>query len=629
MKKLLFILFALPFFVQGQVSVYTSPTPTQTYSNLRVGLSEKNGNVISQKSFPLTSFLSSPTIKTSGKIGDIIAKQAIDSAYYFGNSITVGTNGNLQSLYKWSTRVSNALNTNEVNKGILATTMIHLSTGDSCMQDRLALIPTYRSTLRYLFFEYGTNDAINNLDTAVFRSSYNTVITNATSKGWSASKIVLLANTYRGITNAGRDTSFRNIIRSVAAIVGATFVDTYTDIINNGRNANLFSDSVHPNYYGNIVWANSVLNTLPDNHGGSVQVNGYVTANSITVFPFPNQPSNTPLFQILDTAQYTASNLGLLQLRVPYNNATNLGFGKASLGSLTTGANNHGFGYEALKSVSSGSQNTAFGYTTGSLLTTGTANTFIGHQSGHSDTSGGYNTAIGQNALYTNKSGNYNSAIGSGSLQALTTGVNNTAVGVSTLTSITTTGNNTAIGNNALRLNTNANNTAVGVSAGENNVNGQYGVYLGFLAGQNETANYKFYASIGAAYNLLYGDFISHYLVVNASSTPSSNGTTLQVNGGFSTITVSKTAAYTLTGADYTVLGDATSGAFSFTLPSATSTAGRIYIIKKTDASANAITVATSSSQTIDGATTYSLSTQYKRVQLQSDGTTWQIINAN
>jgi hypothetical protein len=63
------------------------------------------------------------------------------------------------------------------------------------------------------------------------------------------------------------------------------------------------------------------------------------------------------------------------------------------------------------------------------------------------------------------------------------------------------------------------------------------------------------------------------------------------------------------------------------TLPTAVGCIGRRYTIKKTDASANAVTIATTSSQTIDGTTTKALSTQYAAYTVQSDGANWQIID--
>ncbi len=63
------------------------------------------------------------------------------------------------------------------------------------------------------------------------------------------------------------------------------------------------------------------------------------------------------------------------------------------------------------------------------------------------------------------------------------------------------------------------------------------------------------------------------------------------------------------------------------TLPTAVNIQGRIYTIKISASGTG--TVATTSSQTIDGSTTYSLSAQYKYVTVQSDNANWQIIANN
>lgn len=63
------------------------------------------------------------------------------------------------------------------------------------------------------------------------------------------------------------------------------------------------------------------------------------------------------------------------------------------------------------------------------------------------------------------------------------------------------------------------------------------------------------------------------------------------------------------------------------TLPTAVGIQGRVYTVKLTASGTG--TVATTSSQTIDGSTTYSLSAQYKYVTVQSDNANWQIIANN
>jgi hypothetical protein len=68
---------------------------------------------------------------------------------------------------------------------------------------------------------------------------------------------------------------------------------------------------------------------------------------------------------------------------------------------------------------------------------------------------------------------------------------------------------------------------------------------------------------------------------------------------------------------------NATSGAFTVNLPSIASATGRIYTFVKTDASANAVTLDGSGSETINGATTYSLPSQFNRVTIQAGASQW------
>ena len=87
-----------------------------------------------------------------------------------------------------------------------------------------------------------------------------------------------------------------------------------------------------------------------------------------------------------------------------------------------------------------------------------------------------------------------------------------------------------------------------------------------------------------------------------------------------------KTSSYTLTSSDGTILADAAAGAITMTLPSAASSIERIFTIKKKDVTANIVTVDADSSELIDGATTYTLGTQYEAIKIQSDGSAWWVI---
>jgi hypothetical protein len=85
----------------------------------------------------------------------------------------------------------------------------------------------------------------------------------------------------------------------------------------------------------------------------------------------------------------------------------------------------------------------------------------------------------------------------------------------------------------------------------------------------------------------------------------------------------------TLTTTDYTELVDCSSGARTITLPTAASASGRVYVIKKIDATGNAVTIDGDGSETIDGATTQTLSSQYDAMMIQSDGTEWWILSSS
>lgn len=98
---------------------------------------------------------------------------------------------------------------------------------------------------------------------------------------------------------------------------------------------------------------------------------------------------------------------------------------------------------------------------------------------------------------------------------------------------------------------------------------------------------------------------------------------TLDITGGSIAFNyVAKTANYTLTGTDNVV--DATSGTFTLTLPTAVGVTGRVYTIK--NSGTGVVTIATTSSQTIDGVTTKTVNVQYSGYKLISDGSNYKII---
>lgn len=87
-----------------------------------------------------------------------------------------------------------------------------------------------------------------------------------------------------------------------------------------------------------------------------------------------------------------------------------------------------------------------------------------------------------------------------------------------------------------------------------------------------------------------------------------------------------KTASYTLTATDFFVPFDATSGACVATLPAVAAAVNQILVVKKVDSSGNAVTLTPAGAETIDGASTKAISTQWGLYAVISDGTNWRII---
>jgi len=94
-----------------------------------------------------------------------------------------------------------------------------------------------------------------------------------------------------------------------------------------------------------------------------------------------------------------------------------------------------------------------------------------------------------------------------------------------------------------------------------------------------------------------------------------------------------QTALTTVTGTTHTAASESTiicdddtaGSAITVTLPAASTCTGRTYSIKKVGSTANVI-IDGSGAETIDGATTATLTTQYESLTIQCDGTTWWVI---
>lgn len=90
---------------------------------------------------------------------------------------------------------------------------------------------------------------------------------------------------------------------------------------------------------------------------------------------------------------------------------------------------------------------------------------------------------------------------------------------------------------------------------------------------------------------------------------------------------LSKSANYTVStndGDNVQVNVSASGGAVTIVFYAASGNAGKIITVKKTDSSANAVTLDGNASETLDGATTATLTTQHDSATFVCDGTNWQ-----
>ena len=87
-----------------------------------------------------------------------------------------------------------------------------------------------------------------------------------------------------------------------------------------------------------------------------------------------------------------------------------------------------------------------------------------------------------------------------------------------------------------------------------------------------------------------------------------------------------KTADYSIGQQDYFIRVDATSAIVEITLPPALASLGKIFIIKKVDASINEVLVKTTGAELIDSFLTQTLPLQQDKITVISNGISWNII---
>lgn len=135
--------------------------------------------------------------------------------------------------------------------------------------------------------------------------------------------------------------------------------------------------------------------------------------------------------------------------------------------------------------------------------------------------------------------------------------------------------------------------------------------------------------SSGATGDVYYRDSSGHFVRLGIGST----GQVLTVASGLPTwgqgifaVSTQTGTTYTITNTDTVVIADSTSNNVTVTLPLASGSPGYRFYVKRKDNSGNTVTIARTSSDTIDGATSQTLNQQYTSATVVSDGSNWYII---
>jgi hypothetical protein len=357
--------------------------------------------------------------------------------------------------------------------------------------------------------------------------------------------------------------------------------------------------------------------------------------------------SNTAIGRtVLDdnTTGYSNTGIGGYALSQNTTGDSNIGIGTNAVTNNVSGDRNIGIGVWALGSDTDTSDQVAIGYYALALNTTGAINTALGTSTLAANTSGQRNTAIGYNALTSNTTANDNTAVGAYALDTKTTGNYNDAFGSYALTAVTSGGFNVGMGSYSIgNLTTGQYNTALGYQAGryisnkvDYNTTGTESIYIGqnsspyangdkneIVIGAGATGNGTNSVTLGN------DDVTKTVMKGNVGIGTTSPESLLEVHGtaviyGLSLGYTHKSEAYTATSNDYTIL---VVGNTTISLPPLAGNYGRVYVIKKLDSSLTTTIIDADSTETIDGAPTVNLTTQYSFRMIQATGWGWQTIS--
>ena len=209
------------------------------------------------------------------------------------------------------------------------------------------------------------------------------------------------------------------------------------------------------------------------------------------------------------------------------------------------------------------------------------------------------------------------------------------ALGVSTITFAQNVGINTdgstPNGDALLHIKNDASSgkdsSVVRIENEQNGVNDVTGLEI-FNSGTGATAKWDVYIPASASTNLQFKNNGTDRVTIQNDGDvgigTTSPVSTLDIQGSLSQKTTTITSATTLDNTHNIILCN--TGSYTVTLPAASSNTNRVYAIKNIDTDGDDITIDGNASETIDGTTTFNLSTYNQTITIASDGSNWFII---
>ena len=441
----------------------------------------------------------------------------------------------------------------------------------------------------------------------------NTAVTAAT-YGTASTVPQIVVNQQGQITSASNVGITIPVANVTGAVPNTVYVLAGTGIAGGGAltgnvTVSLASTAVTSGSYGNA----STVGTF------TVNGQGQLTAAANTAISIPASAINSPI-----------PNSGLANSSITVN-GTSISLGGSgtitvsTTGTLTLGTGLTGTSFNGSTNVTTNLANTAV--VAGSYGNASTVGSFTVDAQGRLTSASNTAIAIAVAAVSGAVPNTVNVIAGTGLTGggALTGNVTLTVAANTTQQLVTVQNNGTAVGTR--QIHNFIPGTNITITTADDAANGRANVTIstsgfGTMATQNANAVVITGGTINGVSLTL--DSINNTVIGNTAAS-TAVFTTMTTSGAYFTV-ATKSSAYTLTTTDFTILANASTAAFTLTLPTAVNASGQVYVIKKTDSSANAVTISTTSSQTIDNLSSYSLGFQYQGVVLQSNNSNWSII---